>query len=327
MQPPLVPGTVVASRYRILAHLGAGGMAHVYEALHLDLGRSVALKLLPAEAEGPTDGVRFEREARAAARLAHPGCVRVLDYGRFGVRGRYLAMELLEGPTLRAVLAEEGAQPPARAIGVTRAILEALAHSHRGGVLHRDVKPDNVILTERDGARRPVLIDFGLARVRGDAALTASGHCVGSPSYLAPERLLGRAYDARADLYAVGVMLYEMLAGERPFFGSSPQEIARRHIQRPPPPLRCSGPLAAVVARALAKDPRRRFANAEAMLAALADVPAQARREARRREAARLEEEPTALVVELDERRAPLARRMWAWLRFGRWRWSADPLG
>jgi serine/threonine-protein kinase len=327
MEAPLEPGTVVAFRYRIVSHLGSGGMAHVYRAEHMGLRRIVALKVLPPEAAGTIDGARFEREARAAARLQHRACVRVLDYGRWIDRSRFLAMELLEGATLRAVLAEQGALSTARAVRIAAELLRALAHAHRHGIFHRDVKPENIMFTTRDGASRPVLIDFGLARVADEGPLTAAGICIGSPSYLAPERLLGRPYDARADLYAVGVLLYEMLAGHRPFNGDSGREIALCALKQAPVPLHLlgvaiSGPLWAVIARAMKKDPRERFADAEQMLSALEAVPVLERQQAIQRAAVQAEEEATAMVVTLEAPSAP--RRVWSWLRFGRWRWRED---
>ena len=252
--------------------------------------------------------------------------MRVLDYGRTLDGLQFSAMELLEGPTLAAMLAGGTRLSVPRAVWIAQSLLAGLAHAHRNGILHRDVKPENVMFAQRGDGLRPVLIDFGLARLRDEGPLTAAGTCVGSPSYLAPERLLGRVYDARADVYAVGVVLYEMLAGVRPIAGSCPQEILRGHVDRPPRPLRalrCDVPagLEAVVARALAKDPARRFADAEAMMSALADVPLEIDAPAPAPAAmVRVDEATTMAVGQLD--RPPLAARIWSWLRFGGWRWS-----
>ena len=260
-------GASYADRYEIISVLGRGGMSIVYRARDRKGGDDVALKVLGAKHVTGDNLMRFEREARAIGRLDHPGCVKVLDHGKDP--RRFIAMELIAGPTLVRVL-ERGPLPRERALDIARQVLSALAHAHGKGVLHRDVKPENVMLP----GERAVLIDFGLASIRDDAAVTATGMCVGSPSYLAPERMLGRAYDARADVYAVGVMLYEMLAGVRPFRGDSPEEIMHCALHRPAPPLRAiardiASPVAAVVARALAKDPAKRFADAGEMLAAL----------------------------------------------------------
>ena len=256
-----------ADRYEIISVLGRGGMGIVYRASDRKGGNDVALKVLGAKHATADNQLRFEREARAISRLDHPGCVKILGHGRDP--RRFIVMELIEGPTLFATLRKGPLSAP-RALGIARQLLEALAHAHAHGVLHRDIKPENVMLA----GDRSVLIDFGLASVQDEAAVTATGMCMGSPSYLAPERLLGRAYDARADLYAVGVLLYEMLAGVRPFRGDSPEEIMRSALHRPAPPLRAiardiSPPLDAVVTRALAKDPSRRFNDASEMLAAL----------------------------------------------------------
>jgi serine/threonine protein kinase len=320
----LAPRTTIGMRYQIVSLLGRGGMGHVYRAEHLLLRKEVALKVLDAQLAGDL-GSRFEREARATARLDHPSCVRVLDYGRATDGLQFIAMELIEGPTLAAMLADGARLSVSRAVWIARNLLAGLAHAHQSGILHRDVKPENVMFALRRDALRPVLIDFGLARLRDEGPLTAAGMCVGSPSYLAPERLLGRIYDARADVYAVGVVLYEMLAGARPIAGSTPQEILRGHVDRPPRPLRALRPdvpaaLEAVVARALAKDPSRRFADAEAMMSALAEVPLAIDGPAPAPALRRVDEATTIAVAAPD--RPPLVARLWSWLRFGGWRWS-----
>jgi serine/threonine-protein kinase len=321
MHTTLPPGSIFAMRYRVLAPLGSGGMGRVYRAEHVALGRSVAIKVLDPDAPGvpDPDGKRFEREARALARLDHPSVVRVLDHGRTVDRLAYLVMELLDGPSLAAHAAR--ARPGvAEAVRIATDVLDGLAHAHRAGVLHRDVKPENVVLAWRDGRPRAVLVDFGLARLADAPALTATGVCVGSPAYLAPERVLGRGHDGRADVYAVGVMLYELLAGRRPFTGSDDLGVACAHVRQPPPPLGALAPevspqLADVVMRALAKRPEGRWAGASEMRAALDAVPAA-------EAAARMELAETIALGE-RRRRAPLARRLWGLVRHGRWRWPA----
>ena len=289
----------IAGRYEILAPLGQGGMAKVMRAKDLVLGRDVALKLLGDKA-GAELQARFEREARAIARLDHPGCVRILDATK-----RFLVMELLAGETL-AHRMRAGALPEADAVRIARGILAALAHAHARGVLHRDIKPSNIMLV---GAR-VVLIDFGLACMQSDAAVTAAGMCVGSPSYVAPERLLGRGYDERTDLYAVGVVLYEMLAGVRPFAGNRPEETMQLALSRPPKPLRgVSTRTSRAVLRALAKDPARRFRDAEDMMSALELPPAP--------EPDAASSSTIALVVDRS-----WWQRLWSRLRYGKWRWS-----
>ncbi len=342
-KPMSSPGNVYGLRYRIIAPLGRGGMATVYRARDRWLGRDVALKLLPAQVVEGALSARFEREARNGARLDHPGCVRVLDYGASPDGGRFLAMELIPGPTLRAELDRRKRLPVGEAVDITRQLLAALAHGHRRGVLHRDVKPENVMFAGEGRERRAVLIDFGLSHLLDDAPLTAAGTCVGSPSYLAPERLIGPSYDVPADLYSVGVVLYEMIAGERLFGHGDPIEIARRQIQESPRPLVLAAPhtpmkVAAVVHRALAKEAERRFAGAAEMLEALEDavagtrsaptvvgwpvieasaaVPVPIAPESR---------EPSTLLHIAAMKRRSLMRRMWSWLRFGRWRWRQEP--
>jgi serine/threonine-protein kinase len=297
-------------------------MGVVYRAEHVGLKRVVALKVLDAEFSTPTLVARFQREATSAARLDHPGCVRILDHGHTATY-QYLTMELVEGPTLAHVMRREGRLSTRDAVAIARDLLAALAHAHAHDLLHRDVKPENIILGRREQRPRLVLIDFGLARLRDDATLTVAGTCVGSPSYLAPERLLGRLCDKRADLYSVGVILYEMLAGVRPFAGGCVEEIVRAHIVKPPPPLRavrCDVPveLDRIIARALAKDPDHRFADADAMLSALVEMPLAER--IAPRASTTLEprgDEPTIAVIELAPVGPSIANRVWTWLRTG----------
>jgi len=309
------PGTLFADRYEIVGLLGQGGMGKVYRARHLTLRKDLAIKVL-ATGSGDFEA-RFEREARAVARLDHPNCVRVLDYGRSGGR-HFIAMDLVQGETLGSAL-RAGPFSVVRALHVARGVLGALGHAHRHGILHRDVKPENIVLANG----RAVLIDFGLAALSDEASMTGAGMCMGSPSYIAPERLLGRRFDGRTDLYAVGVILYEMLAGVRPFNGKSPEETMNLALRRPARPLRAlrrdlPRGLDLVVQRALAKEPERRFADAEDMLLALADIPL-------------CEDEPGIALERADEasttaivtfRAPPWWLRLWGWLRYGGWRWA-----
>ncbi len=321
MSPALLPGSLFARRYRIISPLARGGMSIVYRAEHVGLRKEIALKILAATFVSPDLGARFDREARTAARLDHRGCVRILDHGQTASY-RYLAMELVEGPTLATVMRREGRLSTRQAVAYVCDLLGALAHAHAHGVLHRDVKPENAIV--RHGPEpHVVLIDFGLARRLEDAALTAAGMCIGSPSYLAPERLLNRYYDARADLYAVGVILYEMLAGARPFAGGCAEEIVRAHLGRPARPLRAirwdvSPSLERVVMKALAKDPELRFATAGEMLSALLEAPVADEQETMCAAPAR-DDEATTLTLATPP---SFVRRAWAWFRHGEWRWA-----
>src|SRR5688500_4606369 len=201
----LLPGTLLALRYRVGEVLGRGGMGTVYRARHLLLDRDVALKVVPPGLGDAAATIRFEREARNAARLDHPGCVRVLDVGTTPAGHRFLAMDLLEGTTLRDAIKVGIRMRLEPALRIAAAMLDALDHAHRRGVIHRDVKPENVMLL--GPTDRPVVIDFGLSWALGDARVTRRGTTVGSPSYLAAERALGLDGDHRVDVYAVGVIL------------------------------------------------------------------------------------------------------------------------
>jgi serine/threonine-protein kinase len=269
----LARGTRVGD-YRVARLLGTGGMAAVYAASAPD-GGVVALKVLAPEMAEGRRAARFAREVASAARLRHPGCVRLLDHGFMPDGTPFLVTELCDGPTLRDALARPFSIAEVVLTGIE--LCDALAHAHAAGVLHRDIKPENIMYRGPGWRGGVVLIDFGLSRLFDDAPLTAVGTCLGSPSYLAPERLLERGCDERADLYAVGVVLYELLCRRPPFVGQSPLEIGRQQVLDLPVPVRERRPstpaaLAAVIHRALDKDPARRFPRAETMAAALASV-------------------------------------------------------
>ena len=267
------PGSVIAGRYQVEAQIGVGGMASVYRAEDIQLGRKVAVKVLhPQYTEDQEFVERFRREAKAAAQLQHPGIVAVYDTGSWDGTW-YIAMELLEGPTLKERLNREGRIPPAEAIALTEQILKAVRAAHRDGIIHRDLKPHNVIL---DDVGNPKVTDFGIAR-RGASDMTATGSVLGTAHYLAPEQAQGEVITPRTDLYSVGVVLYEMLTGRTPFEGDSAVSIALAHVNNEPRSPRSIVPevtpaLDAVVMRSLAKRPSDRFADADAFLAALADA-------------------------------------------------------
>jgi serine/threonine-protein kinase len=326
--PQLAQGSVVAGHYRIRGLLGRGAMGTVYAADHLGLDKTVALKMLPPS---PTHDValRFEREARATARLDHPGCVRVLDYGTTSGRLHYLVMEMLDGPTLCETLTRRGRLSLDEGLGLIAEVLSALTHAHQREILHRDIKPSNLVFTQRGEERRLVLIDFGIAQLRDLTTITAQNVVPGSPSYIAPERFLMQEYDERADLYSVGVVLYEALAGVRPFVGANPIEIARRHLGSSPTPLSEARPdappeLEGLVSRALARDPARRFANASEMLGAVEltrmRLAARAAGEIRS-ETPSTRQDETPCTAEIVVWRESLWRRFWAWVLFGLLRW------
>ncbi len=254
-------------RYALRRQLGQGGLGTVYEAWDPLLSRTVAVKTLQFELDTPSrvslDGL-FLNEARTAAGLNHPGIVTIFDAG-LSAHGVYIAMERLRGRDLRQALAE-GWKPSATAAAqLVRRVAEALAYAHARGVVHCDIKPANIFLSRRD---KPKLLDFGIARVAHGAALPAlDGLVAGSPHYLAPEQIEGSPVDARADLYSLGVVLYELLAGRKAFDGSSLDEITRAVLEGRPTPaheLRADVPaaLSGIVARAMARFPADRYANA-----------------------------------------------------------------
>lgn len=261
---------VLSDRYELRRTLGAGGMARVVEAYDRLLDRHVAVKLMRDDlSTDPAVRERFLREARSAAKFAHPNAVAVYDTGQDG-RQPWIVMELVSGGTLADRLAEEGALPPSEAVHVADAVLAALAAAHRNGLIHRDVKPANILLPEGGGVK---LTDFGIAKGVQEvtAGLTATGQIIGTAKYLSPEQVSGRPATPASDVYALGVVLYEMLTGQPPFTGDSAIAVALAHQQQPVPPLSGVDPgLAATVQRALAKDPAERYADAQAMRDALA---------------------------------------------------------
>jgi serine/threonine-protein kinase len=263
-------GTIVDGRYRIVNRLGSGGMADVYCAEDLQLGRRVALKVLYRRfAEDQEFVERFRREASSAAGLQHQHVVSVYDRGEWD--GTYwIAMEYLEGRSLKRVIQEEGPLAPERAVDLAIQILRAARFAHRRGVIHRDLKPHNVIVDDEDRAK---VTDFGIARA-GASDMTQTGSIMGTAQYLSPEQAQGHAVSAQSDIYSVGIILYEMLTGRVPFEGESAVTIALKQVsEQPVPPSQLNSAvspgLEAVVMRALAKDPAQRYPDADAMIAAL----------------------------------------------------------
>ena len=266
----VAPGTTLDDRYVLLERLGAGGMGDVFVARQTSVGREVAVKVLGREvARDVTQARRFLREVRATSALQHPHIVTIHDFGQTKDGLLYLVMERVRGATLSAVLDRGAGLPIERAAKLCDQILDALADAHAAGVVHRDLKPDNVIVGDDDFV---TLLDFGIAAVAGreGTALTFTGQVCGTPDYMAPERARGEHGDHRVDLYAVGVMLYEMLRGERPFSGSTALAVMTKQVNEPPPPLEVgSQALRALVARTLSKRAEERFADAAEMRQAL----------------------------------------------------------
>jgi serine/threonine-protein kinase len=266
---------VVDGRYRLVSRLGSGGMADVWCADDLQLGRRVALKLLHRRfAEDDEFVERFRREASSAAGLQHPNVVSVYDRGEYDGT-YYIAMELLEGRTLKDLVKEDGPLEAHRAIDLAIQILRAARFAHKRGIVHRDLKPHNVIVDAEDRAK---VTDFGIARA-GASDMTETGSILGTAQYLSPEQAQGHAVGAQSDLYAIGIVLYEMLTGEIPFDGDTAVTIALKQVSEPPlPPSRLAPSippdLEAIVLRALAKLPEERFADADDFIAALEAVRA-----------------------------------------------------
>jgi serine/threonine-protein kinase len=266
----LAPDTVIDQRYTIVGRIGSGGMADVYLAQDLQLGRKVALKLLYRRfAEDAEFVERFKREASSAAGLQHAHVVGVYDRGEWDGT-YYIAMEYLEGRSLKQVLQEEGPLPPGRAIDVVTQILQAARFAHQRGIVHRDIKPHNVIVDDEGRAK---VTDFGIARA-GASDMTETGSIMGTAQYLSPEQAQGHSVGPRSDLYAIGILLYELLAGRVPFDGDSPVTIALKQVSELPVPPSAYNPtvppeLDAIVLHALEKEPERRFADADEFIAAL----------------------------------------------------------
>ena len=260
-------GKLFDDRYRLERKIGSGGMADVYLAVDESLGRQVAIKILSDRYASDAGFVeRFRREASAAASLNHPNIVSVYDRGE--AEGTYyIAMEFLDGPTLKDEITRRAPLPEAEAIGYATQALDALDFAHRRGVIHRDVKPHNMVMNE-DG--RLKVTDFGIARAGNAQQMTEVGSIVGTAQYLSPEQARGHAVGPQSDLYSMGIVLYEMLTGELPFTGGSAVEIAMKQVSDTPPPLHeqnrlVSPAMEQVVMRALAKDPALRYSSARAM--------------------------------------------------------------
>ncbi len=265
---------VLVDRYELGPVLGQGGMARVYRGLDRQLGRQVAIKVLASPFDRDREFVeRFRREARAAAGLSHPNIVAVFDSGSDDGT-HFIVTELVEGETLADRLRRDGPMPPADAVAVAADIARALAAAHTRGLIHRDIKPGNVMLLPEC---RVKVVDFGIARAAGSDTLTNTGVVLGSTAYLSPEQAGGQPVDERADLYSLGCVLYEMLTGHVPFRADTPIATMYRHVNEDAPPPSTIAPvqpeLEDVVLRCLEKDPKRRFASAAELEAALLAVP------------------------------------------------------
>jgi serine/threonine-protein kinase len=270
----LSPGTTVAGKYRILGEIGRGGMGVVYEADDLKLRRAVALKFLPAELTNALEArERFVHEARSASILDNAHICTIHEIGESEDGRMFIAMALCHGESLRSKI-KRGPLAPAEALSLAAQIADGLAAAHAGGIIHRDVKPANVLVTKEGVAR---IADFGLAKIAGEARLTRAGRAVGTVAYMSPEQLLGEDVDARADVWALGVVLFEMLTGSLPFHGETEHSLAYAIVHGEPKSLENLPPgtpvgCGRIIERALSKDPSRRFVSAGEMAEALAAV-------------------------------------------------------
>ncbi len=278
LQP--APGVGVGNRYDLTSRIAGGGMGEVWAARDRVLGREVAVKLLRGEhADDPTFLARFRTEARHAASLSHPGIASVYDYGEDD-GAAFLVMELVPGEPLSARLQREGALAPGVAVPLLQQAATALAVAHATGLVHRDVKPANLLITPDQQVK---VTDFGIARLGDDEPITRTGEVMGTAQYLSPEQALGQPATPASDVYSLGVVAYEALAGRRPFEADSAVAVAMAHVQREPEPLPATVPaaLAAVVVQAMAKDPAQRPSSAaafgQALGSALAADPGPAR--------------------------------------------------
>jgi len=275
-------GTLIADRYRVGRRLGQGGMGVVYVAVHEALHKQVALKILQKLARLDPDAVaRFEREAIATANLKHPNIAETTDFGQLADGGFYLVMEYVDGTPLRRLLAEQGKLAPERALSILRQVGSALATAHARDVVHRDLKPDNVIVVSTPEAPDVVkVIDFGLAKIRsatfggGATGLTSVGTVMGTPAYMSPEQVMGQTVDQRADQYALGVLAFELLTGRPPYKADDVGQLMMMHVGAPVPSTREQTPelppeIDTVTSKMLAKLPDERFASVADAMAAM----------------------------------------------------------
>jgi serine/threonine protein kinase len=302
-QDPLVR-QLIGGRYRVLKRLGEGGMGVVYLAEHEAIEKRVAVKVLKDQYAQREDVVaRFQQEAKSASRVKHEGILEIFDFGRTEDGRFFLAMELLDGADLAHVLEKEGTCDPPRTVRLGIKMARALAAAHQKGVIHRDMKPENVFTRiGDDGYERIKIVDFGIAQLRADGEkasdpnakvtgrkLTKTGMIFGTPEYMSPEQAAGKNIDQRVDVYALGIILFEMLTGKTPFQGETFMAILSAHLMHPvpalvdvaPPGFYCSPDLEAVVRRALAKDPEQRFRSMPELAEALMMTPEGMMEEAR----------------------------------------------
>jgi eukaryotic-like serine/threonine-protein kinase len=312
-------GSIIDNRYEVSSVIGEGGMGTVYQVRHRALGKRFALKALRKDlaADGEI-AARFIQEARTAAAVSHPGLVEITDFGRLESGQVYFVMELLEGQSLAALLRTSGPLPAERALDIVKQLAHALKAAHDASIVHRDLKPDNVHVGRGDAGQDLVkIVDFGLAKVIGSSKLTRAGMVFGTPHYMSPEQAAGEVVDHRADIYALGIVMYEMFTGKLPFEADSYMGVLTKHMYMAPAPptevspeLKQLGTLEDVILRCLEKRPDDRYHNLAALLADLDQrVPALVR--ARRRRSPG----PSVLADQLEPPRPREVRRA----RFAYW--------
>ena len=284
----LLPGQIVAHRYKIRRRIGQGGMGAVYAAEHVEFGRSVALKVLAPELSQQQDMLtRFRGEARAASQIGHPGIIDVFDFGTTDDGCVFFAMELLEGEDVAQVLAREQRIGVARAARIIAETAAAVGAAHGKGIVHRDLKPENIYLVKRSGKESVKVLDFGVAKATDpfmgpEQGVTGRGTVVGTPEYMSPEQASGNPVDARSDVYSLGCILYEMFVGKPPFVGKNFVTVLMKHIGQPPIPPREQQPpadippaLEKVIMKALAKEPAQRYASMDELARSVVQASAE----------------------------------------------------
>jgi serine/threonine protein kinase len=291
--PDDLSGAVLAERYRLIRILGQGGMGNVFLAEHVTTGKPLAVKVLALRwSAQPEYRDRFLREARAATRIGHEHVVEVHDFGETPNGSVFMAMELLQGEELAALVAREAPLPWPRTKSIALQVCRALYAAHEKGVLHRDIKPENCWRMRR-GANRDFIkvIDFGIAKIVGDerdpnSSLTRAGTIFGTPEYMSPEQARGRPVDARSDVYATGVLIYELVTGQVPFTGETFMDVLTQQVSAEPPPPRTVAPqadipieLEEVIAKALRKAPEDRYPSMRELAEAVAAIPTHRHRE------------------------------------------------
>jgi eukaryotic-like serine/threonine-protein kinase len=302
--------TTLSGRYEVKRFLGAGSFAETYEAIDTETGQTVAIKLLRSIYVNDRETLtRFEREAKATSEIEHPNVVRTLDY-RMDGPNPFLAMEYVSGPNLKTLLFESGSFSPAQSVTHAVQILAGLDAIHQRGMVHRDIKPHNILTDPELGAR---LSDFGIARALDQTGLTRTGTALGTATYMAPEQATGKGVTPSTDLYAVGVMMFEMLTGETPFKGNDPLEVLYQQVHQMPPPLREYNPeipewLERITLRAMSKEPADRFQSANEMIRAL-NNPDRSEDDTRAMDPALIAAQAATAAMPLTQAREPRPRR------------------